>query len=85
MENIRFLQMVVHGILKPVSKFLRLKHHHSSLEKNLIERTMQYIKDRTECFDDYFLCKLKHCKLKHVMNWLNLFVDYHNSELRMLK
>ena len=67
-------------------KFLRLKHHlHSSLEKSLIERTMQYIKDRTECFDDYLPCKLKHCKLKHVMNWLNLFVDYHNSELRMLK
>ena len=67
-------------------KFLRLKHHlHSFLEKSLIERTMQYIKDRTECFDDYFPCKLKHCKLKHVMNWLNLFVDYHNSELRMLK
>ena len=33
--------------------FLRLKHHiHSPLEKSLIERTMQYIKDRTECFDD---------------------------------
>src|SRR3954452_17261618 len=31
-------------------KFLKLKHHlHSTLEKSLIERTMQYIKDRTEC------------------------------------
>jgi transposase-like protein len=30
-------------------KFLKLDHHiHSSLEKSLIERTMQYIKDRTE-------------------------------------
>jgi putative transposase len=29
-------------------KFLKLKHHlHSSFEKSLIERTMQYIKDRT--------------------------------------
>ncbi|HEY6537332.1 MAG TPA: DDE-type integrase/transposase/recombinase, partial [Candidatus Nitrosocosmicus sp.] len=33
-------------------RFLKLTHHiHSSYEKSLIERTMQYIKDRTECFD----------------------------------
>jgi putative transposase len=39
-------------------RFLKLKHHlHSSLEKSLIERTIQYIKDRTECFDDYFPCR----------------------------
>ena len=38
-------------------RFLKLGHHiHSSLEKSLIERTIQYIKDRTECFDDYFPC-----------------------------
>ncbi len=35
--------------------FLKLNHHiHSSYEKSIIERTIQYIKDRTECFDDYF-------------------------------
>ncbi|MDN5867646.1 MAG: hypothetical protein L0H55_09645 [Candidatus Nitrosocosmicus sp.] len=29
-------------------RFMKLDHHvHSSLEKSLIERTMQYIKDRT--------------------------------------
>jgi putative transposase len=41
-------------------KFLKLKHHiHSSFEKSIIERTMQYIKDRTtESFDDYFPCRL---------------------------
>ncbi len=67
-------------------RFLNLDHHtHSAFEKSLIERTMQYIKDRTESFDDYFPCKLKNCKLKHVQNWLDLFVDYHNSELKMLK
>jgi putative transposase len=51
----------------------------------LIERTMQYIKDRTEeCFDDYFPCrKKKKCKLKHVINWLNLFIDYHNKEINL--
>ena len=62
-------------------RFLKLKHHiHSSFEKSLIERTMQYIKDRTESFDDYFPCRLKNCKLNHVQNWLNLFVNYHNKE-----
>ena len=64
-------------------KFLNLHHHlHSSYEKSIIERTMQYIKDRTECFDDYFPCRGKKCKLKHVINWLNMFVDYHNIEMK---
>ena len=63
-------------------QFLKLKHHiHSPYEKSIIERTMQYIKDRTESFDDYFPCKKKKCKLKHVINWLNLFSDFHNKEL----
>ena len=64
-------------------KFLNLHHHlHSSYEKSLIERTMQCIKDKTECFDDYFPCRRKKCKLKHVINWLNMFVDYHNIEMK---
>jgi putative transposase len=63
-------------------RFLKLKHHiHSSFEKSLIERKMQYIKDRTESFDDDFPCRRKNCKLKHVQNWLNLFVEYHNKEM----
>ncbi len=67
-------------------RFLKLKHHiHSPLEKSLIERKMQYIKDRTEGFDDYFPCRLKNCKFKHVINWLNLFVDYHNKEIKSFK
>ncbi len=67
-------------------RFLKLDHHfHSPLEKSLIERTMQYIKDRTESFDDYFPCRMKNCKLKHVRNWLNLFVDHHNKELWAVK
>ncbi len=67
-------------------KFLNLNHHiHSSLEKSLIERTMQHIKDRTESFDDYFPCRTKNCKLKHVKRWLRFFVDYHNSEIDTIK
>jgi putative transposase len=47
--------------------FLKVDHHiHSSFEKSIIERTMQYIKDRTVCFDDYFPCQKENCKLKHV-------------------
>ena len=89
----RFISVVIKNHRKhPVStdggtwypqacRFLRLKHYiHSSFEKSIIERTMQYIKDRTESFDDYFPCKIKNCKLNHVRNWLNLFANYHNEE-----
>jgi putative transposase len=64
-------------------RFLKVTHHiHSSIEKSFIERTIQYIiKDRTECFDDYFPCRKDNdCTQKHVMNWLSLFVDMYNRE-----
>ncbi len=39
-------------------KHLGLKNHiHSPYQKSIIERTIKYLKDRTECFDDYFPCK----------------------------
>jgi putative transposase len=61
-------------------RFLSLSHHiHSPFEKSMIERTMQYIQDRTECFDDYFPCKRKKCKLNHVKKWLNLFAYHYNK------
>lgn len=64
-------------------KFLKLDHHiHSPFEKSVIERTMQYIKDRTESFDDYFPCRKENCNLKHVRNWLSLFVDSYNKNIR---
>ena len=54
-------------------RFLNLEHHlKSSLEKSIIELTIQYIKDRTECFDDYLPCRKDNCKLQHIVNWLNL-------------
>ena len=62
-------------------KFLKLTHRiHSPHEKSLIERTMQYIKDRAEGFDDYFPCRKARCNLHHVKNWLNLFVITHNKK-----
>jgi putative transposase len=49
-------------------RFLGLKNHiHSPFEKTLIERTMQYAKDRTESFNDYFPSQKPNCKLKHVI------------------
>src|SRR3954447_21543052 len=34
-------------------KFLKLKHHlHCPSEKSIIERTIQFINDSAECFDD---------------------------------
>ena len=63
-------------------KFLKLRHHlHSSFEKSIIERTIQYIKDRIENFDDYFPCRKKRCKLNHVTSWFNVFVDSYNTIL----
>ncbi len=32
------------------------------------EWTVQYIKEMTESFDDYFPCRVKNRKLKHVLN-----------------
>jgi len=63
-------------------RFLNVEHHiHSSIEKSFIERTIQYIIGRTECFDDYFACTRINCKLEHIMNWLGLFVDTHNTQI----
>ena len=63
-------------------RFLKLVHHlHSSFEKSIIERTMQYIKDRTQEFDDYFPCKKNKCRLNHIKQWIRLFVDQHNKEI----
>lgn len=63
-------------------KFLKIRHHlHSPLEKSLIERTMQYIKDRTECFDDYFPCRKAGCSLYHIKHWLKLYAGMYNKEV----
>ena len=61
-------------------RFLNLDHHiHSHLEKSLIERAMQYFKDRTESFDDYYPYHKEKCDLYHIKNWFNLFADMHNK------
>jgi putative transposase len=50
--------MQAHGILSMFS--LELKHRlHSLFEKSIIERAVEYVKDRTENFDDYYPCRKK--------------------------
>ena len=67
-------------------RLLNLDHHiRSPYEQSMIKRTMQYIKDRTEGFDDYIPCRIKNCKLKYVRNWLRFFVDHHNKEVKPFK
>ncbi len=58
-------------------KWLRLQHHVYGTElKNIMERFIQQIKDRTECFDDRFPCRMENCDRQHVWKWLKLFVLY---------
>jgi putative transposase len=59
---------------------LGLEHKlHSPFEKSIIERAMEYVKDRTENFDDYYPCIKENCNLKHVYNWIGLFVFMYNA------
>ena len=64
-------------------RFLKRQHHiHSPYEKSIIERTIQRIKDRAECFDDYFPCsRKKGCNFLHIRNWLGLFATMHSKEI----
>ncbi len=81
----RWWRYIVYVTNMPVFE-IKTYVHSSSYKKSLIERTIQYINDRIkESFDDYFPCKKKKCNLKHVKNWLNLFVDFYNKELNIIK
>jgi len=54
---------------------LGLQHHvYDGSSGNLMERFVQYVKDRTESFDDYFPCRKEHCRLEHVKGWLNYYM-----------
>jgi hypothetical protein len=58
-----------------------LKHYlHSSIEKSLMERVNQYLKDRIESFDYYYNCiqKEHEWNLFHVYNWMQFYVSMYN-------
>jgi hypothetical protein len=78
--------VVEHDIIHKFVDFLNIESISLSLiiyyEKNISERrTIQYIKDRTESFDDYFPCRKEKCMLEHIRKWFNLFVDHHTKEV----
>ena len=56
------------GTLYPQAcNFLGLVHRlHSPFEKSIIELVIEYFKDRTECFDDYYPCIKVPCTLSYV-------------------
>jgi putative transposase len=54
-------------------------------DKNIMERAIQYVKDRTECFDDYFPCNKDDCSKKHVINWFKVFTIYLNVRIDLSK
>ena len=62
---------------------LGLKNYlHSPLEKSFIERVIQYFKDRSESFDDYYPCSKKDkCNLEHVYNSIELFASMYNDTI----
>ena len=47
-----------------------------------MERQIQRVKDRTECFDDLFPCTSGgvKCRLKHVKNWIHVFFLHQQPE-----
>jgi len=54
---------------------LSLVHHvYDAARGNLMERFVQYAKDLTEGFDDYFPCRKEHCRLEHVEGWLDYYM-----------
>jgi putative transposase len=70
--------------------FLHLKYRlHSPIEKSLIERVMQYFKDKTKGFNDDYPCinnnntnNKQNCDLQHVYKWIKLFIYLYNTTIR---
>lgn len=48
--------------------------------RSLVERAVQYLKDRMEGFDDHYPCRMEGCGLKHVQSWLSLFILHKQPE-----
>jgi putative transposase len=48
----------------------KIHYIHLPYGKSIIERTIQYVKHRTESFDDYFPCRNERriCKLEYILN-----------------
>ena len=54
--------------------------------KNVMERFIQKIKDRTECFiDDHVPCRSESCNRQHVTNWIKMFILYLHMKTDRIK
>jgi putative transposase len=62
------------------AKWARLNHTvYGEDLKALMERYVEAVKDRVECFDDCFPCRrLEDCDLSHIHNWLSVFTLMYN-------
>ena len=67
-------------------RWLRMKHCiYGPNLKNKMERFVQKIKDRTECFDDHFPCRSESCNRQHVTNWIKMFILYLHMKTDRIK
>jgi hypothetical protein len=79
-----FLRTLI-KIYPQACSYLGLKHlFHSPFELSIVERTTEYLKDRTEAFDDCYPCmKAGLCSLKRIHKWRYLFdFMYHTTSGR---
>ncbi len=83
--SIQYIQMELITNYHQACRRLRIKHIvYNQEDKNIMERSIQYIKDRTECFDDNFPCK-DNCSKEHVKNWFKMFMTYFNVKIDLSK
>jgi hypothetical protein len=71
----RFRMKVLTGgaqCYRAACKFLNLDHYvYDSRLRNLMERVVQYVEDRTEDFDDYIPCRRERCDKVHAQMLLS--------------
>jgi hypothetical protein len=52
-------------------------------EESIVQRTVEYLKDRTEDFDSYYPCIRDGLRnLRHVHKWFSLFVFMHINVIK---
>jgi hypothetical protein len=79
---------VLYGTIQPAKYGLQKKREVYEIKmKNLMQRFIQYLKYRTECFDDHFPCqKKKDCDRQNVWNWLKkMYLRYQNISVDRMR
>lgn len=61
------------------ARWARLRHTvYDDDLKNIMERFVETVKDRLECFDDYFPCLREGCDHAHIHNWFSVYALIYN-------